>query len=572
MSRLAPKKPSLCSDGPLTDGEVCQKLSVFREILKSCYGPCGRLKLIHNNRGGRVQTTSSSAVLLNGVPLSHPMLKLLAASVMNHVSRFSDSGLFAAILGCTLIENTQRLNMASSSVIKIYRQLLSLSIAYLNSEDCSCRVKVDFRSSQTLLALARTVIASKPACMLTFKEREYISSMVLKAFLRTVPCTVGPNACLGKMVVVPIEGNIAQDTTVLTGLLVEMPEALPLSNIKRLSSSCINVAVFNVSMSGDLPDAADGTVEISCTVSPEAAILEQLLRVGKQMVSEHVGLLVCQKVVHPVLKQYLQEQHVIVVDRLGAALMEPLVQMTGAQAVASYQSSVPSNCYGLLKDVCVVSFGSKELLHLIPGEDSTVCSLVLCNRNETTLSELKIACQTAEHVLRLSLTKPFALLGGGCTETHLASYIRSKCTNRIDDVLSDLACSYTEYQLAVDSFCRSLESLARSLEHNGGESLVDLSHGHRWFIQASSPLDSHWRDLVNRCGCGLFQKHQSLDWAILGDKYPSLTPGADRSQIEETTPHLFVLDSFPAKINALQIAVETANLILDLKYIIQDVN
>ncbi|XP_041106800.1 McKusick-Kaufman/Bardet-Biedl syndromes putative chaperonin isoform X2 [Polyodon spathula] len=535
MSRLAPKKPSLCSDGPLTDGEVCQKLSVFREILKSCYGPCGRLKLIHNNRGGRVQTTSSSAVLLNGVPLSHPMLKLLAASVMNHVSRFSDSGLFAAILGCTLIENTQRLNMASSSVIKIYRQLLSLSIAYLNSEDCSCRVKVDFRSSQTLLALARTVIASKPACMLTFKEREYISSMVLKAFLRTVPCTVGPNACLGKMVVVPIEGNIAQDTTVLTGLLVEMPEALPLSNTKRLSSSCINVAVFNVSMSGDLPDAADGTVEISCTVSPEAAILEQLLRVGKQMVSEHVGLLVCQKVVHPVLKQYLQEQHVIVVDRLGAALMEPLVQMTGAQAVASYQSSVPSNCYGLLKDVCVVSFGSKELLHLIPGEDSTVCSLVLCNRNETTLSELK-------------------------------------CTNRIDDVLSDLACSYTEYQLAVDSFCRSLESLARSLEHNGGESLVDLSHGHRWFIQASSPLDSHWRDLVNRCGCGLFQKHQSLDWAILGDKYPSLTPGADRSQIEETTPHLFVLDSFPAKINALQIAVETANLILDLKYIIQDVN
>lgn len=39
---------------------------------------------------------------------------------------------------------------------------------------------------------------------------------------------------------------------------------------------------------------------------------------------------------------------------------------------------------------------------------------------------LQIACQTAEDVLRLSLTKPFALLGGGCTETHLASYIRSK--------------------------------------------------------------------------------------------------------------------------------------------------
>lgn len=72
-------------------------------------------------------------------------------------------------------------------------------------------------------------------------------------------------------------------------------------------------------MSGDPSDVADGTVEVvSCTV----VILEQLLTVGKQMVSKCVGFLLCQKVVHPVLQQYLQEQHVIVVDRLGAALLE----------------------------------------------------------------------------------------------------------------------------------------------------------------------------------------------------------------------------------------------------------
>lgn len=35
-------------------------------------------------------------------------------------------------------------------------------------------------------------------------------------------------------------------------------------------------------------------------------------------------------------------------------------------------------------------------------------------------------CETAEHVLQLTMKEPLALLGGGCTETHLASYIRHK--------------------------------------------------------------------------------------------------------------------------------------------------
>ncbi len=39
---------------------------------------------------------------------------------------------------------------------------------------------------------------------------------------------------------------------------------------------------------------------------------------------------------------------------------------------------------------------------------------------------LKVACQKTEHVLRLTLREPSALLGGGCTETHLAAHVRHK--------------------------------------------------------------------------------------------------------------------------------------------------
>lgn len=35
----------------------------------------------------------------------------------------------------------------------------------------------------------------------------------------------------------------------------------------------------------------------------------------------------------------------------------------------------------------------------------------------------QMTCQRAEHVLRLTLREPYALLGGGCTETLLATHI-----------------------------------------------------------------------------------------------------------------------------------------------------
>lgn len=48
---------------------------------------------------------------------------------------------------------------------------------------------------------------------------------------------------------------------------------------------------------------------------------------------------------------------------------------------------------------------------------------------------LKVVCQKIEHVLRLTLKEPSALLGGGCTETHLAAYIRHKVRSRLKNYI-----------------------------------------------------------------------------------------------------------------------------------------
>lgn len=331
MSRLEAKKPSLCTSAPLTKDIVSHSMSVLSGILKSCYGPTGRLKQLHNGMGGYVRTTSQSSTLLSGLSATHPILKVLTASVQNHVSRFSDCGLFTAILCCNLLENFQRIKLLPCIVAKISRHLLSLCTDYLKSEACDCRILVDFNSIETLLCLVRSVLTSKPACMLNKTEADYIGILVIKAFLLTVPNNVETNVALGKCIIVPVKNKRVMDSTVFPGLLIEIPELQMARtfSIRRVSSSSIKMALFCISLSGDHSSTGEGTVVVHHGVSLELAELDQLLNLGKQLVNDQVGVVVCQKVIHPSLKQYLREHHIITVDRVGLSVMEPLSQMTG---------------------------------------------------------------------------------------------------------------------------------------------------------------------------------------------------------------------------------------------------
>lgn len=139
---------------------------------------------------------------------------------------------------------------------------------------------------------------------------------------------------------------------------------------------------------------------------------------------------------------------------------------------------------------------------------------------------------------------------------------------KVTGAASGLGCSQTEYLLGVEGFCRSLESVAAALEHDGGNSLIDLTHAHHWTLPADV-MKENMEDSFGVCGCGLVESSPNKKWTYLNSKYPQFSP-APLSR--HTTVQPRVLDSFTAKLNALQVAVETANLALDVRYVIQDMN
>ncbi|XP_056423839.1 molecular chaperone MKKS [Hyla sarda] len=570
MERVEQKKPSSCVSGPVTSASLKDPLNVIGMIVTSSYGPFGRLKQIHNGSGGCVTTTSQSAALLSGLSLTHPALHLLVASIRNHISTFNDCGLFAAILCCTLIDRCLRLPVSVHTTIRINKSLLDMCLSYLKSEDCACKMSVDFTHSKSLLDLTRSVLCSKPACMMTVKEVEYVSLLIVKAFLYKVPNESNPNPLLGRTLTVAVEGPSVMDSAFVPGVLTEMPACgwsrlMPFSG---LPSPNITLALFSVSLCGEFSDTGDGTVEVKAGVDPEKVILDQLIALGKQIVDDQVQILLCQKVIHPSLKLYLKEHDILALDRLGAALMEPLSQMTGARPIASL-CSVSKASYGHLKQISKVSFGNKHFLHLQPY-NTAVCSIVLCNRNETSLKELTRTCQTAEHTLNHLLKEPCLLLGGGCTEAHIAAYIRYKSLMIQSSHLEELRCSSSEYSLVAGCFCSSLEATARCLEHDGGEILTDLQDGHFWSVLPEVGGDT---ETLHMCGCQLFQKREGLTWTVFGSPYQPFSP-RNHTQISPLLPtkETLILDSFTAKCNAIRVAVDTASLIMDLVYVVKDEN
>lgn len=120
----------------------------------------------------------------------------------------------------------------------------------------------------------------------------------------------------------------------------------------------------------------------------------------------------------------------------------------------------------------------------------------------------------------------------------------------------------------MEGFCRSLLSVAMALEHDGGNSVMDLTHAHHWILPADVMREDS-EDTLGLCSCGLVEGGHNQPQTYLSSTNPAFSPGPPCAD-----PHRQprVLDSFTAKVNALQVAVETANLALDVRFVIQDMN
>ena len=333
-SREVKLKPSQVILNPLHNSDTTQAVKTLLKVIQSSIGPCGKTKLIHNGKGGHVTCTSTCSRILQNLPVSNNLLQLLLAPVQNHIKVYHDGGLFSLLLAVLLVDTSCKLDIHRHLLVDIYEVILERCLSYLTSEDCQSRVHVRFENTENLIQIVSSVLGSKTGCCLTPESKNFICKLVVEGFLKTFS---EESPFENNLLCIGIEGRRVNESKLLKGVIFETPH-IPVYTrkpvkVKTCSSNNgqhnIKVALFNVSLSGDVSTLPGARYEVTKAGQVEEVILQSLLNLGERITADGVGLVLSQKVVHPKLKKYWKKEGILVLDRLGKKCADYLINLSG---------------------------------------------------------------------------------------------------------------------------------------------------------------------------------------------------------------------------------------------------
>ena len=322
----------------LEDEEVKASLSLFKNIVTSCYGPNGKIKMLQNAKGGHVTLTSSSSRLLQMLPISKPFLKVLTTAVQGHMNVYKDGGLLACCFASIMLEKSLCSDIHKKLLIDIFDHFLRKVIAYLESPDCWCKMKIDVSRMATMQCIVRSVLKTKPASTLLGADvTTHLTNLIIESFLKSYSVQSGKSCWFSPVSYICLEGRSPVESFIINGLLFEFNTTLCAKDgfsVKQCYSPTmkrnqIKVALLAVSMSGDSSDYLDVRYESDRPLDVTAVSLDTMCGLCDQFYADEVGVVLCQKVIHPNIKKYLSRKGLIAVERLGSSYVKVVEELTG---------------------------------------------------------------------------------------------------------------------------------------------------------------------------------------------------------------------------------------------------
>ncbi|XP_005110966.1 McKusick-Kaufman/Bardet-Biedl syndromes putative chaperonin [Aplysia californica] len=604
MSRIERKQEGHLSFHTVNSPESLRALRKFSVLLKACAGPCGKNHVIRNSCGGHVTVTGSCARILSSLSITRPELKLISASVLAHLQRCGDGGLFMAHMCTQIVLLSSSLGFQFHTIRGLLETFLNIIISHLQESECKVTVNVDFDKLSVLLAYVRSVLSSKSLLNLSFCDCDSLSRHVVKVFLESVPNEPdGFRWNSDRIYCISVDNQQFSSTFVEPGILLLYPDCPVVRGSQKLwlkthpmnvetskklgipeSSTFVKVALFTCSMSGDLDEMVEAHFEVTKHQEEqvEASVVTTMLRLCETLEACGVGILLCQKVIHPKVKAALRSKGICFVDRLGFHVVPYLQDLTGAQPLASVVkwSDLEGSLGWVASATHRVQFDKSYLLLSRP--DSPVVTFVLCGPWEEKLVELKSCVRSALRGLGALMRERKLLMGGGCWQVYASQVLKVKVLEQLKSLTEELSCSEGQVLKALTVFRAALQSWALGLAEEDTESLlVDPTSYHAWRVPKGKEemLSS---DRLAPCCCGMkvtssgnlseFQYVSVGELLTTSDQFGLGGPVLSEKVEERLEDSLVVLDSYLAMTSALKQAVATANLVLSIGQVIVDRN
>ena len=255
---------------------------------------------------------------------------------------------------CKLILLTSDLmesGLPPDSLRELFNWCVDQVISHLLQPDCPVTLTVDLDHLPVLVAYIRSVITSKNLLNLSLADCDVLSHNVLKAFLETIPDMDRVYSCVSdKIYLLTVENAPFSDSFVDEGLLLLYPGCSIIDGPQKLAikthkvneetarkfnisefSEITKVALLTCSMSGDVEEIVDAHFEVTKKQSDEveALVVTNIVELCDKLCNLGVGILLCQKVIHPKIKAFLRSKGICFIDRLGLQVVAYVQDLTG---------------------------------------------------------------------------------------------------------------------------------------------------------------------------------------------------------------------------------------------------
>ncbi|XP_035217343.1 McKusick-Kaufman/Bardet-Biedl syndromes putative chaperonin-like [Stegodyphus dumicola] len=550
--------PSEICFNPLSNDLNASAIKTLLQIIKTCIGPRGKLKIIQNISGGHVSVTSSSQRIFHNVSVKNYLLKFIIASAQSHLKFFGDGGLSCALLILRLIENSLTLKCPLPLLGTLYDHFGKIYIECLSLENNSCNLNVDFSNITDLLCVVNSLLNSKPGCILSADDKNHLSLLLLTAFLDVIPCNTAKTLDNYNIKLLRQEGFNVRQSKLYEGLLIKNTQEIYQQTCSVLNADfgALKIALFTISLAGDA-DFPVEKLEVNDAISVWESILSHLEKIASELISGKVNIVACQKVVHPRIRKRLEDANILVFDRLGNETTKYLQFISGGFSNCSLFSKLS---FGLLTSIKQETVG-KHSFFLLCNKDKPFKTFMICNYNEETLNEMQTVCQQVIDTLFRLLKKPRVCFGAGCTEMYLSSVVKEKVKERLDEIVKETECTHTQALEALYIFLKSIVDVSVSI--NQGSLLgfiTETSHAHLWKIQnGKCPANN------DKCMCGQYiATDDHYEWKFFPPSFNNWLVMSEEKFIEksESCKGSIILDELSCKISAFSVAFETASLLL----------
>lgn len=553
MDNLSLNSSNLILD-PLRKDSCISSMKTLIKIIQTCIGPQASLKLLQHQEGGVGILSSSSQRFLHILSVKDRISAFIISSTKIQLKKFNDNGLCCMFLILKSIHHAVLTEYHLPLIGALYAHFSNIYIECLNSVNNLSIVNIDFSNLKHLQSIVLSILNSKRGCALTSKNKDFLASLILKAFLGSI----SSNKLLSNFntSVIGMEGLDVNHSRLFKGVLVPVSK----EDANRFQKDThkagpFRIALFTTSLSGE----TDCPVKNIITDSPCSLVkasLIQLEKIIEKVIIENIDIVFCQKVVHPSLKKKLQYAGISFLDRLGTEATKYVQFISGGNAIASLVVSEFS--YGTLSRSEIILVEGRTFL-LFASDDIPFFSLALGNYNAQSLSELQVVCQQIFNALYRVLCNRKVCYGAGCTEVYTAQLWTAKVKEHSSSIQSDFACTLGQIEIAKSAFLKSVIDLSVAL-HQGThlDFVTDAVYGHLWKMK-----DGQFPNEMQHCACGRYSASGIDSWMFLSDIGKSdLYLQMSNKESFQSPFDLLVLDELSCKESAFSLAFEVTSLLL----------